>query len=118
MGNIWREKVHMYEAYENDEDEANEHFWGGKTMGGEAGWGRAMGQNNTEAPQDPACLYRRLKAQFQILIWGNYLKWQEKIQTRNLQEAVLQWLSTGNEPASPATSSTHLGCTAGKAALY
>lgn len=60
----------MYEAYENDEDEANERCWGGKTTGGEAGWGRAMGQNNTEPPQDPACLYRRLKAQFQILIWG------------------------------------------------
>lgn len=49
MGNIWREKAHMYEAYENDEDEANECFWGGKTTGGEAGWGRTT-QNHPRIP--------------------------------------------------------------------
>lgn len=31
-------------------------------------------KNNAEPPEDPACLYLRMKAQAQILGFGNYIK--------------------------------------------
>lgn len=95
MGNIWKEKVYterigcMGTRRTKQMDvlavaEPRE----------EAGWGRVRGQNSTEPPQDPACPHWRLKAPFQILIFGNSLKWRVKVKKKTKPKTFKESCST------------------------